>query len=336
MNQSRKIKDFLLASGFMSLCRNISSRDTVSILRYHAITNPEDNFYASPSICLSESIFEHQIQYLSRHYNVIDLDQVSDSLRQGKKFPPRSVVLTFDDGYRDNFRAYRILKKYGVTGTFYVAAGCLGDGEPLWLFEVIYLIEHTNKTSLNINTGEREWGFQWTNRTERWQAIRKITALIKSNELKTREAIRTRLRAEMSDVTDIDEKAKMVMLSWDQAREMHNNGMTIASHTMTHINLPNASLQDAKDEIVQCKQVLESQLGAEVRHFSYPNGGNYSYYNPEIKKLVMDAGYITSTTSNNGIVRGDADLFELKRIRITPHLSEVIYQMDIERLISKA
>ena len=97
---------------------------------------------------------------------------------------------------------------------------------------------------------------------------------------------------------------------------------------MTHLNLPNADYPDAVREINECKEILEEKIGVPVRHFSYPNGGNYAYYNESIKKMVKKAGYITSTTSNNGIAGLQSNLYELKRIRITNNLPEIIYQVD--------
>jgi len=334
MKNSLIIKNLMLRSGFMSLCRRLQSQGAVSILRYHAIVSPEHNFYASPSICLREDLFEAQVRFLSQHYNVIDLDQVADALENKRPFPERAIVLTFDDGYQDNYPAHQILKQYGVTGTFYIAAGCVGEGEPLWLFEVIYLIQKTKKTVFSLEVDGQSQTFSLKTAAEKLNAARKITALIKSNNLAVREAIRKTMRSTLHDVADLDEKSKKVMLSWDQVREMHANGMTIASHTMTHINLPNANPEDAQNEIIDCKSLLEQQLGALVNHFSYPNGGNYDYYNDRIKKMVIDANYRTSTTSNNGIVRPNADSFELRRIRVTDHLAEIIYQMDVERLIT--
>ena len=152
----------------------------------------------------------------------------------------RAVAITFDDGYQDNYTAYQILKKYGVSGTFYVVAGCIGRGEPLWLFEIIYLIYNTVREKVNIDIHDRSETLPIGSEREKYATIRTITALIKSNNRAFREGLREQLHGQLSDVTGLEERAAKIMLTWEQLREMTRDGMTIGGHTMTHLNLPNA------------------------------------------------------------------------------------------------
>lgn len=319
----------------MKLCSQFYKKSRAAILRYHSISDPENNFYASPSICIPPAVFEEQVRYISKNYNVVSLDTVEDCIKNKIKFKPNSVVFTFDDGYQDNFRAYKILKKYDCTGTFYIAAGCMENKETLWLFEVIYLINQTTKKQINIKTDKSEFSFPLSTEQRKQYAIRKVTEIIKSNNLKIREEIRFQLREQLPDVYDLDKKASKIMLTWNQVKEMSDNGMTIGGHTMTHLNLPNADFRDAEDEVIECKRLIEEKTGKKAKHFSYPNGGNYDYYNPKVVELVKKTGFSTATTSNNGVVDLGSDLYELNRIRVTAYLSEILYQKDMEPLIHK-
>lgn len=322
--------------GIMKGFRQVLPINGVCILRYHAIVSRKDNFYASPFIALAPELFEEQVSYISKNYRVINLDTVADCLNSGEPFPPRCVVFTFDDGYKDNFYAYKILKKYNATGTFYIAADCIDHKSTLWLFEVIYRIKQTGESSIRLTTDSHELSCPLNDSELRNTAIKKVTDLIKSNDLTTRENLRNQLRSQTGDVTDFEEKSSQVMLTWEQVREMSENKMTIAGHTMTHINLPNAQPSEAEAEIVNCKNVIEDAIQKPVHHFSYPNGGNYDYYNDSIVKMVKSAGYRTSTTSHNGIALSGSNPFELKRLRITDHISELIYQTDMEYHLNRA
>lgn len=319
----------------MSLCQQVSRANTVAILRYHAIVEEKNNFYADPSICLSPHLFEDQVKYITKAYNIISLDKVAECLIKKKPFPKKAVVLTFDDGYKDNFIAYKIMKKYGAFGTFYVAAGCIGNNEPLWLFEVIYLIGKTARKQVVIEFSNIKLDFPLHTEEDRRYAVNKITEKIKSNNLQTREDIRSQLHTQLNDVPDLHEKSKQVMLTWKQVQEMVDNGMDIGGHTMTHLNLPNASSDNAFREITDCKKLIEEKTGHEVHHFSYPNGGNYDYYNNTIIDFVKDAGFLTSTTSHNGLANSKSNRFELQRIRITSNISEIVYQINCENLVKK-
>ncbi len=354
MKNSKVIKNIALKFGAMKLCRQIFKNNTVAILRYHSIVSPEDNYYASPSICISLDKFEKQIRYISRNFQVISLDTVADCIQNNEDFPEKAVVITFDDGYKDNYNAYRVLKKYNITGTFYIAAGCIDNTSTLWLFEVIYLVSKTNQKLITIklnntnntnntkntknqnsgNRGQNTLRFPLENSKDRSLAIRRITEVIKSHDLIIREDIRSQLRAQTSDVIDLKEKSEKVMLSWNQVREMVQNGMSIGGHTMTHLNLPNAKEDDALREITECKALIQEKTGMPAHHFSYPNGGNYDYYNDSIIKMVKKSGYRTAATSNNGVAVFPCNPFELKRLRVTSNLAEILYQVDIEPVVN--
>jgi peptidoglycan/xylan/chitin deacetylase (PgdA/CDA1 family) len=335
MKNSLAVKKALQQSGLASFQRRLAIVDSTAILRYHAVVSPRKCDYAAPGICLSPARFEAQIQYLANHYNVISLDDVASCLKIGRPFPKASIVLTFDDGYRDNYLAHLILKKYGVHGTFYVAAGCIGDGEVFWLSEVICRIRNTGQKHLEISMPDEVVSLDLGSENNRAAAIRRVIELIKSNNLEVREEIRAQLKEHLNDVRGCGERVRQIMLTWDQVREMHRNGMTIAGHTLTHLNLPNADPADAYREIAGCKELLEQKLECPVRHFSYPNGGNYRYYNPAIIEMVREAGFVTATTSNNGVVLRGSDLLELRRIRITDHIPEIVYQIDCEPVVQR-
>src|SRR4029453_18503244 len=106
------------------------------VLRYHAIGAPEEVArYASPGISVTPERFERQVAFLARRFDLVDLDAALARARRGGgrggRRPP--VVITFDDGYRDNaVHAVPILARHGVPATFYVVAGSVWPEAPLW------------------------------------------------------------------------------------------------------------------------------------------------------------------------------------------------------------
>ncbi len=84
-------------------------------------------------------------------------------------------------------------------------------------------------------------------------------------------------------------------LSWDDAREMLNSGISFGSHTMTHPALTRISLEKAQMEIFNSKKIIEQEIGEEVKAFSYPHG----IYSKATKNLVKDGGYSCAFTINN-------------------------------------
>lgn len=327
-------KKIFLRMGLYGFIRTFFPNRKAAILRYHSVVDRKDNFYTSPAIALSPAEFEEHVRYFARKYTVLSLDQVVDCLQQKKPFPKNSVAFTFDDGYTDNLEAARILKKYGANGTFFITTEPIGRESKFWLTEVTYLILKTSKTAFSISHEEQQLHFLLGDRSTRWKAIREIVRLIKSNNRTVREETRKQLLEQLGEPQLLKEVENLI-LTWEQVRQMLDMGMIAGSHTLTHLNLPNADPEDAKREIAVSKKVLEEKLGCSIRHFSYPNSGPYEYFDKRIRRYVVEAQYDSSCTSNNGFVDYSSDYFALERVRTVPELEEVVHGMEWDRLFSR-
>jgi peptidoglycan/xylan/chitin deacetylase (PgdA/CDA1 family) len=93
----------------------------VPVLMYHSVGVPNPNWIWN-FLTVPHKIFEdHLLVLKTKGFNTIDLPQLYDYVSVGKPIPPNSIVLTFDDGYLDNWvYAYPLLKKYGFKGTIFV------------------------------------------------------------------------------------------------------------------------------------------------------------------------------------------------------------------------
>jgi peptidoglycan/xylan/chitin deacetylase (PgdA/CDA1 family) len=72
--------------------------------------------------------FEAQMRYLADNgYHTVSLGDLYLARKGLKNLPPNPIVLTFDDGGLDNYRvAFPILRRYGLTATFFVITGSVG------------------------------------------------------------------------------------------------------------------------------------------------------------------------------------------------------------------
>lgn len=114
------ISDLIYSLNFFKFGKDIR------ILMYHLIDNPrpEDRF----GICVSKENFSQQMEYLYQNgYQTIQLQDLVNYIRHQKTIPDKSIIITFDDGYLDNYlHAYPILKKYNFTATFFIVVGYVG------------------------------------------------------------------------------------------------------------------------------------------------------------------------------------------------------------------
>lgn len=112
------------------LANFIRQQYVVPIIMYHSV-NPD----AKPENRLSVSVetFQRQMLFLHRnHYNIMPLEILADLIKRGKRLPPKSIALTFDDGYKDNYTyAFPILKKYHIPVTVFVIFDEVGRADRL-------------------------------------------------------------------------------------------------------------------------------------------------------------------------------------------------------------
>ncbi len=101
---------------------------SVSILTYHSFD------YGKGLLSVSPENFEKQMHYLKdKGFNVIPLDELVEGIKNKRKFPHNTIVITIDDGYVDNFTyAYPVLKKYGFPATIFLITNNL-DSNPAFL-----------------------------------------------------------------------------------------------------------------------------------------------------------------------------------------------------------
>lgn len=109
---------------------------TIPILMYHYISSPpKTNDRVRLDLSVSPTNFENELKYLAAYsYTAVSLYDIYGALATGTTLPPKPVVITFDDGYRDAYvNAYPLLKKYNMTGTFFVVSDFITSGNPAYL-----------------------------------------------------------------------------------------------------------------------------------------------------------------------------------------------------------
>jgi peptidoglycan/xylan/chitin deacetylase (PgdA/CDA1 family) len=319
-------KSAALHLGAYAALRYLLPSRQIAILRYHAICGTEGHAYADPAICTSPAAFERHVQYLAANYSVLPLVHIAESLRTGRPLPTNCVAITFDDGYSDNFEAARVLHRYGLSGTFYITAGCMAGGEPFWPAEIRTLIRAMRDDVVRLSTYRGTTEIPLRSELERQAAVKTLSRLFKSHPIAVRERLREQLRA-AAGVADVP----CHMLRWEQIAEMQRLGMTIGAHTLTHPNLPRAGEADAWKEIAGSKARLERELGTAVTMFSYPNGGAERYMDSAVARLVEKAGFAAATTSRNALAGADSDLYALERVQIREGLADLVFALEVER-----
>jgi len=229
---------------YQSAIAAIKSPASIPILMYHRVVT-EVPTNSRHGIWVTVQSFEQNLISLKRHgYSPITFEQYQLFLNGEFILPNRPVILTFDDGYEDNYtHAFPLLKKYGFSA-------------------VIFLVANSMR------------------RTNFW---------------------------------DADEPQEPLMTD-KQIREMSTAGIGFGSHTITHPNLTQCSLEQIKKELVDSKQMIEQLTGKEIISLAYP----YGAVNESIKSITAETGYKFGVATNSGPLKFYEDLFEIRRTQVFP------------------
>lgn len=201
---------------------------SVTVLNYHKV----DSMHISLSVLPSD--FAWQMQYLADHnYHTISPDEFYDSMAGKGTLPENPILITFDDGYADNYKnAYPILKKHNFKAAIFVVTGFLGK--------------------------------------------------------------------------------KKNYLTWDECREMEQNGISIEAHTVDHKSMTDLTDEQIRRELVDSKKQAEEELGHPVEFMAYPAGA----CNLHIAQLVKEAGYKAAFTIRYGNADRESNIYAIERVPI--------------------
>lgn len=101
-------------------------------------------------------------------------------------------------------------------------------------------------------------------------------------------------------------------ITWEQVKEMHNNGFTFGSHTLSHVSLSKITNEEAEYQLVKSREAIEWRIKKPVKYFAHPGG----FYNQTTSQLLQKSGYRAAFTVNLGRAKADNDVFAMKRIPI--------------------
>lgn len=321
------VKSSLFRLGALDLARRRGGGgNPVRVLRYHSVSEAAP--WRAEAISVSPRTFAAQMRFVAANYSVVDLDAVLAHLETGASLPPRPVVVTFDDGYVDNHdHALPILRDLNLTATFFITAGPVVRGEPFW----VGWVQELAMTTAHLDALVRAFDLTLPARVPRQKVADALTALAARRSAAWRDAFLEEVAAVAPDAPPRSGRPSYMMTP-DHMIALHDAGMTIGAHTVTH---PILSAQDdatTRAELADSRRLLEEVLnGVAVRHLAYPNApGVLTNYDDRTRVLARQAGFATCGTSQRGVVERTSDPFALPRLGIHHGLDDAAFAFRLE------
>jgi len=282
------------------------------ILAYHRVVHDVDaeRGAAIPGLLISAATFErHLVQLRRAGFSLVTLGEaleVSAGLRTGRG---DLAVLTFDDGYRDNYEvAFPILQKHRAPATIFLPTDFIGTERRLphdRLFQLLSLARARAGRAPSDRAhlaGADPWSPMLERRPEE-----AVAAIIEgwshAQILRMIDVLAARLHAPAPPRGG-------TLLDWTQCQTMRRSGLvSFGAHTQGHVALHREPLASVEREIRQSRRAVERELDAPCRDFAYPNG----QHSPEIVRALVRAGFRSAVTTEDAPNRRAGDPYRLGR-----------------------
>ena len=245
----------LLWSGASSLLSHLPARNSLLVLNYHRIGNPADDLFDPGVFSATADQFNEQVAYLKRRLSLVTLDEALAFIDGTEKDKTRRcrVLITFDDGYLDNYKfAYPILRSHGAQGVFFLATSMVGSCELPWWDQIAFLVKTARRRQFSLR-----YPAELDVDIDKIGLEKSLTAILKLYKRPNNYDPDLFIQ-ELAEAAEGEDPPGTLrrFLNWDEAREMIAGGMAIGSHTHSHSVLSQLDSEQQRREIAGSRELI--------------------------------------------------------------------------------
>lgn len=290
------------------------NRNNFFVFNYHRL-------YSSPlQTQFEEGVYEHTADTFEAHLKWIkknfDVLSEKDVLQMSKvcKVSKRCALITFDDGYIDNYRlAFPLLKSYNLPAIFFIPTQAIDERALGWWDILSYLIKKTLKPEISIDSRK----FQLLHYSQREYTIEYFVNKFKTTPFTNYEKLIDALSVCCEvDIPSYTEQSEQLM-TWGHLNEVVSSQLVaVGSHSHTHRVMNTLDENDQLNELQKSKLILENKLNCKINSLAYPVG-EYAHFSAVTKKMAQKAGYKICFSNNTGVNKKGFDSYDIKRVGLS-------------------
>lgn len=283
------------------------------IVMYHYVRDLHNNRYSKIK-GLDYTLFKQQLEFFNENFNVVTMEEVIASYKESYILPKNAILLTFDDGYIDNYTyVMPTLLEYGMQGSFFIPGKTFTEYSLLDVNKIHFLLATTSITILlqdlfdkmNYYRGQ-EFNYPLNDELFAEYAIAnrfdsKETIFFKRIlQVVLPEKLRSKISSEMFEThVGIKEEtfARELYLNYDQMKCMKRNGMFFGIHGYDHYWLGNLEKQQMEKDIMKAINVMGDFIAKDSWVMNYP----YGSYNEDVLNFIGNNGCKVGLTTQNNI-----------------------------------
>jgi peptidoglycan/xylan/chitin deacetylase (PgdA/CDA1 family) len=285
-------------TGLIRLVEALPDGPALLVLNYHRVGDADATPYDPGAFSCTAAEFDWQVGYLKSRFPILDLAAAVDLVHGRTRTSRTSVLLTFDDGYRDNFElAFPALRAHGVSAAFFLPTAFIGTDSVAWWDAAAFVVKNSRADRIALAYPE-PLEFDLTP-ARRDKSITAILQLFKRPSVTDPE----RLFRELETACGASRPAagaQRSFMNWDEARAMQAGGMSFGSHGHTHAILSKLPYARQLEELRTSRRIMEQELGRAVETLAYPDG-QPGTFTDETRKALGEAGFSTAFSFYSGV-----------------------------------
>lgn len=288
-------------------------RGDLAVLMYHRVCPEQDHAFLQRGGVpwISPESFRAQMEFLRAHdFEVLPLDEALEKIARRERLQPRTLAISFDDGYRDNLEhAAPVLRALGLPATFFLATALLDARRLLWEHVVMLAEERLGRAAVREHAARAGLALP---------ADREVLAVAThAATLATRDALVAALRATLELHADEErELVRDLYLDADGVRALAQGALAIGSHGHAHHSYATLSEAEAIADLEQARAQLEQlRLPSISKIFCSAYGGHTPRDVPHLVRL----GYLGALGVKLGTNGARLDPFDVRRIALGDH-----------------
>jgi peptidoglycan/xylan/chitin deacetylase (PgdA/CDA1 family) len=301
-------------------------RRKVLVLTYHGVlqeSHAHDRFRYQNTVSLAE--FDGHLRFLRRRFNPVRLSDVRAFVERRREPPPRSVLVTFDDGYRNNLKyAAPLLARHGVPAVVFLSTGLIGGRRLLWPDELAARVLRWPEGTIAKPDGSGTEAMPEAVDARRSLASR-ILGVCKQLPVDDLQSYLEYVRRDSSFDSTLPDSDVFAFLDWNEVRALRQYGIECGAHTVNHWILSRVPDTTLDSELVKSKRQIESELQTECFAMAYPNGCQADY-NATVVDHVRRAGYALAFTMAGGFHDVQGDPLAFNRCPVPGHVDLAIFE----------
>lgn len=259
---------------------------------------------------LEANLFRQQLEFFKENFNVVRMEQVIEAVKGRTPLPENALLLTFDDGYIDNYTfAFPLLEEFGFQGSFFIPGKTFTTHQLLDVNKIHYILASADIKSLVTDVKERmnyyrgrEYDYPSTEELWDQYAIderfdsKDIVFVKRMLQTALPEKLRNQVSSDLFKkyvgVTE-EQLAYELYMTSDQIRTMKRHGMFIGIHGYDHYWLGNLETEKMKEDVSKVLESLDEFIDRKEWVISYP----YGSFNDEVLKFIEENGCCVGLTS---------------------------------------